>query len=90
MNRKAFKQLRERLELSQQQFGLALGFYEFGARFRVSEIERGDKPISRHVEILCQYMERYGILGKWQSATQREGSLLRKPVRKRVERPKGR
>ncbi len=61
MNRYTIKSLRKRLALSQQEFGEELGFGE-GSRFRVSEIERGDAPISRHVEKLCRYIERYGIL----------------------------
>ena len=62
MNRREFKAIRQDLNLSQQQFGMILGFGEPGAKMRVSEIERGDIPISRHVEVLCRYIERFGIL----------------------------
>lgn len=62
--------MREKLDLSQQQFGEALGFREAGAKMRVSEIERGDIPISRHVEVLCQYIGKFGVLdlGKLRTA----------------------
>ena len=63
MNKEEFKALREGLGLSQQEFGVALGFGDSGANVRVSEIERGDSPISRHVEIICRYMARFGPLG---------------------------
>lgn len=62
VNRRAFKAIREGLNLSQYQFGLILGFGEPGSRNRVSEIERGDATISRHVEALCRYIEKFGIL----------------------------
>jgi transcriptional regulator with XRE-family HTH domain len=66
MKRNEFKALRENVHLTQQQFGEILGFGKAGARMRVSEIERGDAPVSRPVEILCQYIEYFGLIPEHQ------------------------
>jgi len=62
VNRRAFKSLRNALGIGQQLFGEALGFGVLGSRNRISEIERGDAPISRHVAMLCRYIEKFGLL----------------------------
>ena len=74
MTKEEFKALREGLGLSQQEFGAALGFGENGANVRISEIERGDASVSRHVEIICRYMARFGLLDE----QKKREKLLRK------------
>lgn len=39
--------------ISQQKFGELLGFAPKWARMRISELERGDKPISRRTAMIC-------------------------------------
>lgn len=51
-----FKSLREKLGLTQQEFGEKLGFATEYARNRVSEIERGVKKISRPVQIIAEFL----------------------------------
>ena len=55
------KALRERLGLTQAQFGTALGFTT-APQVRVSELERGKVEASPMVTRLCAYIERYGVL----------------------------
>lgn len=58
------RKLRTDLGLSGQDFGVMLGFAPSCARGRLSEIERGARPISRQVALLYLYIEAFGPLSK--------------------------
>ena len=61
MSAQDIKALRERLGLTQAQFGTALGFTT-APQVRVSELERGKVEPSPMVTRLCLYIAQYGVL----------------------------
>ena len=52
------KQIRKRLDLNQQEFGIRLGFSEGGAKVRISEIETGKTPISKKTLMILKMLEK--------------------------------
>ena len=60
MTNAEFKAIRSKLKLSQKEFGSALGFVD--PQGQVSRIETGKVGVSKQVEIICLYIQRYGIL----------------------------
>lgn len=54
------KKLRIKLGLTQEQFGTALGYST--PKIRVSELENGKTPITKQVEIICKYIEKFGLI----------------------------
>jgi len=61
MNAAELRAVRGKLRMTQAAFGAALG-YTSAPQVRVSELERAVVPISRPVEIICRYLEKYGAL----------------------------
>lgn len=56
------KQVRKSLNMSAQQFGIAVGYASSGAKVRISELEHGRQAIPQAVSIIAAYLERYGVL----------------------------
>lgn len=56
MDPKDIKALRLKKGWSQQVFGELLGFSKKWARMRVSEMERGARPVSARTAQLCQFL----------------------------------
>ena len=58
------KQLRTALNMTAQQFGIAVGYASSGAKVRISELEHGRQAIPQAVSIIAAYIEQYGVLAK--------------------------
>jgi len=52
------KQIRKRLNMRQQEFGVMLGFSEAGAAVRISEMETGKLPISSKTRKILEILEK--------------------------------
>jgi hypothetical protein len=56
------KRLRIKLEMTAQQFGIAVGYASSSAKVRISELENGRQAIPQAVSIIAAYLEQYGVL----------------------------
>ncbi len=60
MTGKKLKEIRLKYNLTQTDFGKALGYAPKSAVIRVCELERGKMRITSTIEILASYIEKYG------------------------------
>lgn len=56
---KDIKKIRKHLKLTQQEFGVMLGFSEGGAKVRISELENGKMPLSKKTRKILEIMEKH-------------------------------
>ena len=57
-----FLEIRTKAELSQREFGVALGFTPEGAQRSVCALENGERKIKPAVAKLATYIKKHGII----------------------------
>ena len=63
MDRQKMREMRKRLGLNQQEFGVLLGCNNNDAsQAYISALERGVQPLSNRFKLLLRYLDKYGAI----------------------------